>query len=620
VENKKLRTEVSKDQEEGTTETEQLREEISEFRQSLHETQEREVSSNDLLDKSRVDYDELKSVYDGVVVENERLTSEFTEYQARYNQTCAELKRVRDAAEVELHHALTEECVKWERREATSYLQLKGAHTSAISGTSVGTLGTGTWTVSVSDSVLSPMVVHSPPIAISRTLEIGGAVVSSGLRATASAFAPIASVSVTHLSGGATSLSMSAPLRMSTEALLSDDRITGSPLAPVFPSLISSTSIAPPVSDVTVLPPPLTAYTRCPLGGVSVTPAIPAISQLSPINKFKGEDPDQEGGNFEEWIEQFELIAEAYGWDSRTQLVNLTVRLQGQAYSFYRTCSPEQRSDYTSLKSQLMTRFTPVQLQAVHSNLFHQRRQEETETVDHYAQELKKLFYRAYPRASQATEQAEGFGRSVLAYQFVAGLKRNLQSKVAGIEGDFEQLLVRARFEEAKIRDLSSQNDRHFNGGNNSNSGSKRSISSGQQGKPTSGGRSNSREVDHCFTCHGTGHYARNCPYKGRSVPAEAQGRSSNQGKSHNSKSVTPTTANLREENVLDSARQAKAKVAKLREELRAAELEGSLAKDMVTTNVLHGSQDTPDPTPKEKDQERPLQGPVMEVEIHLEG
>ena len=116
-----------------------------------------------------------------------------------------------------------------------------------------------------------------------------------------------------------------------------------------------------------------------------MTPIYPTASQLPPISKFKGEDPDQEGGNFEEWIEQFELIAETYGWDSKTRLVNLTTRLQGQAYSFYRTCSPEQRADYAILRSQLMTRFTPVRLQAVHSNLFHQRKQEETETVDQYA-------------------------------------------------------------------------------------------------------------------------------------------------------------------------------------------------------------------------------------------
>ena len=208
-----------------------------------------------------------------------------------------------------------------------------------------------------------------------------------------------------------------------------------------------------PMSAITVYSPLATFATRLPTSAISAPLVQPATNQLPPISKFKGEDPDQVGGNFEELIEQFELIAEAYGWDSRAKLVNLTTRLQGQAYTFYRTCSPEQRADYASLKSQLAVQFTPVRLQAVHSNRFHQRKQEETETVD---QELRKLFYRAYPRTNQATEEAEGFGRSVLAYQFVAGLKQNLQSKVAGVEGDLKQLLLKARFEEAKIRDLSS--------------------------------------------------------------------------------------------------------------------------------------------------------------------
>ena len=36
----------------------------------------------------------------------------------------------------------------------------------------------------------------------------------------------------------------------------------------------------------------------------------------------------------------------------------------------------------------------------------------------------------------------------------MAGLTPVLQTKMAGVEGSFEQLLVKARFEEAKIRDL----------------------------------------------------------------------------------------------------------------------------------------------------------------------
>ena len=41
-------------------------------------------------------------------------------------------------------------------------------------------------------------------------------------------------------------------------------------------------------------------------------------------------------------------------------------------------------------------------------------------------------------------------GRAVLAYQFVAGLTPVLRTKVAGMEGSFEQLLVKAQFEKAK--------------------------------------------------------------------------------------------------------------------------------------------------------------------------
>lgn len=45
-------------------------------------------------------------------------------------------------------------------------------------------------------------------------------------------------------------------------------------------------------------------------------------------------------------------------------------------------------------------------------------------------------------------------GQTVLTYQFVAGLKPELHLKVAGNDGTFEQLLMRARLEEAKLCDL----------------------------------------------------------------------------------------------------------------------------------------------------------------------
>ena len=92
--------------------------------------------------------------------------------------------------------------------------------------------------------------------------------------------------------------------------------------------------------------------------------------------------------------------------------------------------------------------------QSVQSELFHSRKQQVQEKVDEYAQDLSRLYQKAYPQALQGTGETEIMGKTVLAYQFVAGLLPKIRAKVAGTEGTFEQPWIKARYEEAKARDL----------------------------------------------------------------------------------------------------------------------------------------------------------------------
>ena len=144
---------------------------------------------------------------------------------------------------------------------------------------------------------------------------------------------------------------MSVPWRPVEIPLSAGVAVTAATTESVHSLVGPSASAVPPTYTTAVFSLPLTTFPRLPITGPPVAPVHPSANQLPLISKFKGEDLDQEGGSFKEWIEQFELIAEAYGWDSKTRLVNLTTRLQGQAHSFYQTCSPEQRADYASLKS-----------------------------------------------------------------------------------------------------------------------------------------------------------------------------------------------------------------------------------------------------------------------------
>ena len=89
------------------------------------------------------------------------------------------------------------------------------------------------------------------------------------------------------------------------------------------------------------------------------------VQQIPPLAKFSGDMPNGEGECFSDWKEQFELIAETCHWTNQSKLVNLVTRLRGQAYSYYRSCTMEQRSSYPLLIRALEERFTPVRIQAV---------------------------------------------------------------------------------------------------------------------------------------------------------------------------------------------------------------------------------------------------------------
>ena len=177
--------------------------------------------------------------------------------------------------------------------------------------------------------------------------------------------------------------------------------------------------------------------------------------QLPLLPKFSGGEQAQEEP-FKEWIAQFELMAEICGWGERAKLIHLATRLRGEAFVLYKSCSPQQKADYDLLVAELSQRFTPIRIQSVQTSLFHDRKQKEKEMMYTYAQELKALFYKAYPQVQEGNAATESMGCSVLSSQFVAGLLPPSKSKLTGVEGDFEKLLVKARFEEAKLREFAS--------------------------------------------------------------------------------------------------------------------------------------------------------------------
>ena len=181
-------------------------------------------------------------------------------------------------------------------------------------------------------------------------------------------------------------------------------------------------------------------------------PYPPSATLLPQIPNFYGDQKD--GETFQDWVEQFEAVGSLAGWNDHFKLVYLTSALKGAAKSFFRSCLPTQRSKYDEMVAALKKRFTQVQLTAVQTQLFHSCRQGQKESVDDFAQELRKLHTRAYAAATCVNAEAEKVGQIVLVNQFVSGLRPELQAKIVGIEGSMDELILKARFEEAKTKEF----------------------------------------------------------------------------------------------------------------------------------------------------------------------
>jgi len=85
------------------------------------------------------------------------------------------------------------------------------------------------------------------------------------------------------------------------------------------------------------------------------------MNQLPHISRFS----EEEQLDGQDWLEQFQPVAQLGGWDEHAKLVNLTTRLRGPACSFYNSCSVKQQSSYRLLVEHLVRRFIPVQIKSI---------------------------------------------------------------------------------------------------------------------------------------------------------------------------------------------------------------------------------------------------------------
>ena len=96
---------------------------------------------------------------------------------------------------------------------------------------------------------------------------------------------------------------------------------------------------------------------------------------------------------------QFELAAQANGWDRNTRAIRLACSLRGSAQALLSDLTPEIRQNYARLVTTLTERFEPQnQCELYKAQLKHRIRKRD-EGLPELAQDIKRLTRMAYPSA-----------------------------------------------------------------------------------------------------------------------------------------------------------------------------------------------------------------------------
>lgn len=106
-------------------------------------------------------------------------------------------------------------------------------------------------------------------------------------------------------------------------------------------------------------------------------------------------------GDLEEYLAQFEILAEINNWDCSRKALYLASSLSGNALSVLGELPPTERRNYSLLVEILRNRYGSENRAEVFRSQLQTRVKNKNETMTELAQSVRKLTRKAYPGAPQ---------------------------------------------------------------------------------------------------------------------------------------------------------------------------------------------------------------------------
>ena len=117
-------------------------------------------------------------------------------------------------------------------------------------------------------------------------------------------------------------------------------------------------------------------------------------------SKYSGEIP------FEDYLNQFEIVAELNGWSDVEMALQLQANLQGAATSAVAVLERHQRNDYEAVVKAIKSRYGTAEQQELHRTLLRTRQRKRDESLPDLAYDILRLARLAHPTAPKDTQES----------------------------------------------------------------------------------------------------------------------------------------------------------------------------------------------------------------------
>ena len=218
--------------------------------------------------------------------------------------------------------------------------------------------------------------------------------------------------------------------------------------------------------------------------------------------EFSGENME----DFQAWVDKYNIIATANGWNDETKQTNLPIYLTHYAFQTYMSLEDDEKVSYREAIAILKKKFFPTERKTMWRLQFRQMKRKNIETIDCYLFRLRKSGTLAYP--NMTSEDRENF----IIEQFILGSPRELKLHLLSVNDNLnldEIVTIAKKFEAATTL---AQRGGVNTIRENPNQQEITAIDNGEKhGNQRYTNKLQLKKGQICFRCNQYGHITRNC-------------------------------------------------------------------------------------------------------------